>query len=51
MTAYPDAPEELLPILEWANGDLEKLKRAIEFLDKWERVGPVEDNTWRLRQR
>lgn len=31
--------------------DPEWLRRAAAFLDVYERVGPVEDNTWRLRRK
>lgn len=47
----PDLPDDLPPEIMERITDPEWLRRAAEFLEKWERVGPVEDNTWRPRQR
>lgn len=47
----PEEIDALPPELKARLTDPEWLRRAAEFLEQWERVGPVEDNTWRPRRR
>lgn len=36
-------------LIEYVKGDVEILRNMANFLEKWERVGPVEDNCWKPR--
>ena len=51
MSLFPNLPEDLPPEILERITNPEWLRRAADFIEKYERVGPVEDNTWRPRRR